>query len=985
MRDLGELLASLEGRALGGVRGGLVPLVPLLLWERRPGPTLFITSRPERRAQQMRSLGGWPELGEAPGAVRSLGTLALWELQEGAPLLVVHPRELLAPLPRELPRLEVVRGQRLDVLEAMRTLVDWGYRRVDYARQEGEFALRGGILDVISPSGPWRLELWDEEVVSLRGFDPWTQRSREEVERAVVLPWGLARGEATLLDHLPPGLRAVVEEPLLEPLPSLGGARITRLRPGPGELDLGTRANEGLRERLGPSPLRALREEARGRRLWLVCRTEAQARRLGELLPAAVRVGELEEGFLLEELGIWVVTEEELFGPRVPLRRGRPRAAMGELAPGRLAVHAHWGIARYEGLREMELGGRRGEFLVLRYAEGDRLYVPADRSDLVHPYWGPEGHQPPLDSLRQPSWQRRRRRVRRELEPVVRELVRLYAERRARPGYGFSPPDELFREFEASFPYEETPDQRAAVEEVLRDMQSPHPMERLVCGDVGYGKTEVAVRAAFKAVMDGKQVALLAPTTLLAYQHWRTFRGRMEPYPVEVGLLCRFVDREQRRRTLQGIAEGRVDIAIGTHLLLRPEVRFRDLGLVIIDEEHRFGVRAKERLKELRRQVDVLLLSATPIPRTLQLALMGIKDLSLMETPPPDRLPVQTYVGPFEEGLVREAIRRELARGGQVLFIHNRVRTLRATAARVQRMVPEARIAVAHGQMPERELERTLLAFLQGEAQVLVSTAIVEAGMDFTQANTLVVDRAHEFGLADLHQLRGRVGRSSRQAYAYFLVPPEEALTEEARRRLQSLQEYAELGSGFQIALQDLRIRGAGTLFGHRQSGHIASLGLEEYMRILEEAVREVRGERTPPEVDPRLELQVEAYLPASYVPEEAERLGVYRRLAGAREPGQLRALEEELRDRFGPLPDPARCLLRLARLRLRCRELLVERVEQRDGVLRLRFHPQASESLQQVLRALEAHPGARLSPEGVLSLPLGAEGPLEALERALG
>ncbi|HWP35710.1 MAG TPA: transcription-repair coupling factor, partial [Thermodesulfobacteriota bacterium] len=709
------------------------------------------------------------------------------------------------------------------------------------------------------------------------------------------------------------------------------------------------RAHEG--GLLAPLAERIRAARLAGEQVVLVCHTPMQATRLADLLapyglkptveeapldlgsvtdgvtpaPGALRivVGRLSAGFRLPALGLTVIAEEEIFGERRRAARPRPRAeaflsSLADLHAGDLVVHVDHGLGLYRGLVTLEVQGVRNDYLHLEYQGGDKLYLPVDRIGLVQKYaGGSEEGAPRLDRLGGGSWERVKSRVKASVREMARELLTLYAQRQVVRAHAFAPPDRAYREFEAAFEYEETPDQQAAIDEVLADLQRDRPMDRLVCGDVGYGKTEVALRAAFLVVNEGKQVAVLVPTTVLAQQHLATFRARFRDYPVVIESLSRFQSRAEQERIVAGLAAGTIDIVIGTHRLLQPDVRFRDLGLLVVDEEQRFGVVHKERLKQLRTQVHCLTMTATPIPRTLHMSLSGLRDLSIINTPPADRLAIRTFVTRFDDETIREAIVRELKRGGQVFFVHNRVQTIDAMAAYLRRLVPEARIAVAHGQMHERALERVMLGFLNQETNLLVCTSIIESGLDFPSANTILINRADRFGLAQLYQLRGRVGRGKQRAYAYLLVPGEQLLAPEAQKRLAALQELSELGSGFKLAAHDLEIRGAGSLLGTAQSGHIAAVGFDLYMRLLEEAIAELKGVPHEPEVDPEVSLPVEAYLPESYVADEGQRLVLYRRLAQVPDEEALAELREEMADRFGPLPPPAERLVQAMELKL--------------------------------------------------------------------
>jgi len=654
-------------------------------------------------------------------------------------------------------------------------------------------------------------------------------------------------------------------------------------------------------------------------------------------------------------------------------------------------VHQDHGIGRFEGLETMEVGGSwsqaplRREFMVLVYQGGDKLKVPVESFDRVQKYASAEGARPIVDKLGSGSWEKTKRRVKKAMRDMAAELLKLYAERKARPGHAFTGESPWQREFEESFEYDETPDQASAIADVMQDMSDDSPMDRLICGDVGYGKTEVAMRGAMRAVLDAKQVAVLAPTTILAFQHWKTFRKRFAPFPVRVEMVSRFRSPKEIKAVLKDTAEGKVDVLIGTHRLLSKDVGFRDLGLLVIDEEQRFGVAAKEKLKHMRTTVDCLTLSATPIPRTLQMGLAGIRDMSVIETPPKDRLAIQTSIVKFSTDVIATAIRQELARDGQVYFVHNRVESIYALAHMVQKLVPEARVAVAHGQMPEAELEKAMLAFVEGRADVLVATTIIENGLDIPRANTMIINRADRYGLAQLYQLRGRVGRSERRASAFLMVPPDTVLSEIARKRLAAMREFSELGAGFRVAALDLELRGAGNLLGGEQSGHIEAVGLDLYVKLLEQTILELKGQA--PRESPRtvLNLRVDLRIPEEYVPEVHQRMSLYKRISQVRDAAEVATLAEELRDRYGPFPPEVEGLLGYAALRLRAEALGVIQVDLGAAALHLRLAPETPLGGATLPAAVRAWPGATLAPSGVLRAPLPAgRAVLEALGEVL-
>jgi transcription-repair coupling factor (superfamily II helicase) len=709
-----------------------------------------------------------------------------------------------------------------------------------------------------------------------------------------------------------------------------------------------------------------------------------------------LRVGALSSGFELPEVPLRVLADGDVFPEEVHLHpRGRRRGARSflsdfrDLKVGDLVVHEDHGIGRFMGLETLEIAGLAREFMVLGYQGGDKLKVPIEAFDRVQKYASAEGARPLIDRLGSGNWDKVKKRVKKAMRDMAAELLKLYAERKARPGHAFHGESPWQHEFEEAFAYEETPDQAAAIADVAADMATDSPMDRLVCGDVGYGKTEVAMRAAMRAVLDEKQVAVLAPTTVLAFQHWKTFRTRFAPFPVRVEMISRFRSAKEIKQVLAATAAGQVDILIGTHRLLSKDVAFRDLGLLVIDEEQRFGVESKEKLKRLRTTVDALTLSATPIPRTLQMGLAGIRDMSVIETPPRDRLAIQTSIVKFSTDVIASAVRQELARDGQVYVVHNRVESIYSLAGLVQKLVPEARVVVGHGQMPEAELEKSMLAFVEGRADVLVATTIIENGLDIPRANTLVVNRADRFGLAQLYQLRGRVGRADRQAFAYLLVPPDTVLSEIARKRLAAIREFSELGAGFRIAALDLELRGAGNLLGGQQSGHIEAVGLDLYLKLLEQAVVELKAAPgAPPAVDrPRatLNLKVDLRIPESYVPEVHQRMALYKRVSEAADATAVERLREEVRDRYGAPTGEVLRLFEFASLRLRAEALGLTQIDLAGGALHLRFGEGGGLPPEALVARVQAVPGASLSPQGVMRVPFPAgDDALEALPELL-
>jgi transcription-repair coupling factor (superfamily II helicase) len=699
--------------------------------------------------------------------------------------------------------------------------------------------------------------------------------------------------------------------------------------------------------------------------------------------------GAVRRGVVFRDASLAIFGTEDLFDASELVARAPGKSALAsfsadliDLKPGDFVVHAEHGVAQFLGLREIDRGEARGDYMLLEYAGGAKLYVPLERMDLVQRFRGAGESAPALDRMGGATWSRTKTRVKAKMRDMADELLKLYAGRKMAEGFTYSRDSNWQREFEDAFEFTETRDQLSAIKDIKRDMESPQPMDRLLCGDVGYGKTEVVMRAAFKAMGDGKQVAILAPTTVLAFQHFETFKRRFQPFPIRIEMLSRFRTAKEIKAVLADLAEGKVDLAVGTHRLLSADVVFKDLGLVLVDEEQRFGVKHKERLKQLKKCVDVISMSATPIPRTLHMSLLGLRDMSVIETPPKDRLSIQTTVAHFHPEMIKSALELEIGRGGQVYFLHNRVDSIWSRAADIQKFVPNARIGVGHGQMGETELEKTMLKFMRREYDVLVCTTIIENGLDIPLANTIIIEDAQRYGLAELYQLRGRVGRSNRRAYAYLLVPPDTELSEIARKRLAALKEFSDLGAGFKIAALDLELRGAGNLLGGEQHGHINAVGFDMYVRLLEETVRELKGEEIPVEIHSSLNLGLDIRIPADYISDENQRLRAYRQIANAGTPADRERVEKELEDRYGPVPEAVRNLLEYSELKTIAEKLGIEAIDRRHSLLNVKFHPETHIDPARLMNLVSRARGAQFSPAGVLMLPLnGATSPAEILD----
>ncbi|MEZ5126241.1 MAG: transcription-repair coupling factor [Thermoleophilia bacterium] len=959
---------------------------------------------------------------EALAALRAGGVI----VAEAAALL-----ERFMPLELQPQALALAPGDEVSFDDAVARLVALGYERVEQARTRGEFAVRGGLIDVYPALGdPVRIDFWGDEVESLRTFSVYSQRSTDSLARVVV--YAAVEADAQLPEYRA-ALQNVIslweregreetpdemyERAGVRALGMLSGqfttllertsAQATRLAVcDPDEVyrsladfDAEVRvASADARLYLGLGEVRAalagalqldvvqrdqkvqfaasrpqfaardvsgaerdlMRMVRDGYRVFVVFRHAGEAERATyrlRTLQAEVvtpeqleRGGEaaeglyflaapLREGFVAADLKLAVVSERALFRGAPKERRlvaGTRLTSFFDVRPNDYVVHEDHGLARFAGIETRTVAGITRDYLLLEFKGDDRVFVPHDQIGKVSRYIGAAGGTPVLDRLGGTHWQTVRTRARKAVVEMAGELLQLYAARQATPGFAFPSDGDLTRRLEDAFPYEETEDQAEAIDEVKNDMESPHPMDRLICGDVGYGKTEVALRAAFKAAEAGKQTLVLVPTTILAEQHLMTFRERYADLPVKVEMVSRFRTAAEQRRILADFGGGKLDVLIGTHRLLSTDVQPKELGLVIVDEEQRFGVRQKERLRTLKLQVDVLSLSATPIPRTLQMSLTGIRDVSVIETPPRGRHEIHTYIGEHRDALVRAAIEKEIAREGQAFFLHNRVETIQQVAEYVRELVPAARVAVAHGQMAEKELERVMLSFLAGEADVLVSTAIIESGIDIPSANTLIVDRADMLGLAQLYQIRGRIGRSEARAYAYLLYPSEETLTKEAAARLTTLSDHTELGAGFRIAMADLEIRGAGSLLGDEQSGHVAAVGFEMYAQMLEDAVQEMQGAQVAVLAPVRVDIPVTAYVPPEYIAYEATKIDAHRRIARATTLKELGDVRAELGDRFGAPPEPVENLLSLQAIKLKTTELSASAVSYRSGRLQV-------------------------------------------------
>lgn len=925
------------------------------------------------------------------------------------------------------------KGDEFDFEKLKEELVDQEYKNVKFVDEPGEFASRGGILDIFPYSGeyPVRLEFFGNEVDSIRQFDTDSQRSISYLNTVRIVPdatnlnvgqkeslltyfhedtvfvffnQGLVKSDIEERFHKAGEAYSELEDPDNFPSPNEAFISLDEFEEqirGKAAIHFGgfsTSEQFDWTFRLDASPqpefngsIKLLKENIRdlssdGCQTYILCDNEGQRDRFAELLDEpddefryTLSVNTLHQGFTLKDQKICVYTDHQIFNryhrPKTKKRRyhgGISFKELRDLSIGDYVVHVDYGIGKFAGFRKIKVKGVEQESVVLKYQENSVLYVNVSSLHKVQKYSGKEGTQPRISKLGSGRWARKKAQTKKKVKDIARDLIKLYAERKSKDGYEFSPDTSWQTELEARFEFEETPDQMEAINAVKEDMESNTPMDRLVCGDVGFGKTEVALRAAFKAVNDHKQVAILVPTTILAEQHYNTFSARMKHFPVKVDMISRFRSSKEQKETIKNLEEGKVDIIIGTHRLTSKDIKFKDLGLLIVDEEQRFGVSAKEKLKEYRATVDVLTLTATPIPRTLQFSLMGARDLSIINTPPPNRQPVRTEIHSFNKDLISDAIRQEMARGGQVFFIHNRVKNIEEVASMVRQLVPDVRVRFAHGQMSAKKLEKIIADFYKHKFDVLVSTNIVENGIDISNANTMIINRADHFGMAELHQLRGRVGRSNRKAFCYLITPPVETLTDEARKRLLALEEFSDLGSGFSLAMRDLDIRGAGDILGAEQSGFINDVGFDLYHKILNDAIKELKEEEFSDvfedvEVETDLpettvEFDVPALLPSRYVSDNIERLNLYRKLAQAATEEEVDDWDEEVRDRFGPMPSEGQNLVTAAKIKLFASHNFITKVTIRADRMWLKCPKNSSElgdefygnKFQPLLKALQ-------------------------------
>ena len=1063
----------------------------LLVADDRHGPQLL----PALDVLPMQNLSPHAEICEQ----RAIG---LWSLATQRTPITILPvaSALLRIEPADYYRqltLRIRAGEELPLEEVVSHLESIGYQRREPVEMVGEYSVRGGILDVFSPESqkPVRIDLFGDQVESIRRFDVDSQRSVLNVEDCVLLPLTEYQKSRPFLSQLqdlmrhagipgrdlpPPGeafpgwelvapmlrprhasvfslmdrpvviwdepdqvqsavkrlwtrLEQIERSPAYDPdrvffrweelaRLALGGPQVVFQQLDIGWSPSGRETSTHIATRPAMSfhgNVQVAVAEARtlleaGNKVAFFASATGEVERLADIFneyaipyqlgleqfestPAylAQRAymsgtsahiylvkGVVRHGTAFHDSKLVLFGSEDLFetselisrGPSSKTARETFSADIIDLKPGDYVVHSEHGVALYLGLREISGGENKGDYMVLEYTGGAKLYLPLTRMDLVQRFRGAGESKPALDRMGGATWTRTKSRIKAKMRDMADELLKLYASRKMTEGFIYSPDSNWQREFEDAFEFTPTRDQITAISEIKRDMESPQPMDRLLCGDVGFGKTEVVMRATFKALGDGKQVVILAPTTVLVFQHFETFKRRFQPFPVRVEMFSRFRTPKELKAAVVDLAEGRIDVAIGTHRLFSEDVQFKDLGLVIVDEEQRFGVKHKERLKHLKKDVDVISMSATPIPRTLHMSLLGLRDMSVIETPPKDRLAIHTVVAPFQPELIRQALELELARGGQVYFLHNRVDSIWTRAHSIQEMVPGARIGVGHGQMGEAELEKTMLGFMRHEFDILVCTTIIENGLDIPLANTMIIENAERYGLSELYQLRGRVGRSNRRAYAYLLVQPDTELTEIARKRLAALKEFSDLGAGFKIAALDLELRGAGNLLGGEQHGQINSVGFDTYVRLLDETVRELKGEEVVPEIRSALNLSLDIRIPPEYIADENQRLRAYRQIANATDDTARDRAEKELEDRYGPVPEPVHNLVVYSALKTLAEQIGIEAVDRRHNLLNIKFHAETRVDPARLMNIVGKTRGAQFTPAGVLLLPLDGQ-----------
>ncbi|MDO8281887.1 MAG: transcription-repair coupling factor [Thermodesulfovibrionia bacterium] len=865
---------------------------------------------------------------------------------------------------------------------------DAGYHTVPIVSGPGEMSIRGGILDIFPPDKefPVRVEFFGDDIDSIRYFDIETQLTVQEIDEAIIYPALEPQQGPDLIDLLSESLLILCEKDdinskfpdiaeRIENRKSINFTSLPLTDEGPDLKITGTGGLGLLREERAAIEdfVSRIGELSKEFSILMACSSDGQAKRLRDLFTEkdienpiiensraleyprspVITIGNLSRGFRCGSS--IVLSEADIFGKRPAFRSikrskvSKLISSISEIKEGDYVVHIDHGIGKYLGITKQKRNDYEGDFLTLEYLDGDRIYLPLERINCIQKYQTPEHSKPFLDKLGSKRWLKTKQRVQQKIKDMAEKLITLYAQRSSVTGHPFTEDTELHKEFDGFFPYEETPDQARSIAEIKKEMEDPSPMDKLLCGDVGYGKTEVAMRAAFKAVFDSKQVAVLVPTTVLAEQHYNTFTNRFSAFPVKIGMLNRFKSSAEEKATLKALAEGALDIVIGTHKLLGKNINFYDLGLLIIDEEHKFGVTHKEKIKSIKTSVDVLSLTATPIPRTLHMALAGIRGLSIIETPPEERLAVKSFVIKFDPNAIMEAIQYEIDRGGQVFFIHNRIDDIDKMSAYLKGLVPDSKVGVAHGQMHGRELEQVMSAFYRKDTNLLVSTNIIGSGLDIPSANTIIINRADRFGLADLYQLRGRVGRSNVRAYAYFVIPAED-ISEDARKKLSAIQELSYLGAGFRLAMKDLEIRGAGNLLGGEQSGHIEAVGFDLYVQMLEEAVSELKGEKQTPKTETVIDLKKTAGIPESYIEDPTVRLSIYKKISSIKKPEDVMLMKDELRDRFGEPPEETLRLIDILELKLLAGQLAITKIENIIGKIRLTFAQESPVTQEKIL-----------------------------------